>query len=217
MTPPNPTPSPESGAVLAARAPQQERGQRRVDQIIDAAESVFAEVGVDGASMQAIADRADSSVGSLYHFFPNKEAVIEAVGHRFAERVSAVNESAMPLEMAHIPTEELFERVLSAQMAFIQQQPSFSAIQDAIQRNCPHIKDALNSALVGHVVKFLGLRYPRATPHQRQVSAMVSVSTVHALMHLAAHVPASMREAVIAEAKQMLVHHYSEWDARHRK
>ena len=51
MTPPTPTPSPESGAVLAARAPQQERGQRRVDQIIDAAESVFAEVGVDGASM----------------------------------------------------------------------------------------------------------------------------------------------------------------------
>lgn len=48
-----------------------------MEQILDAAEAVFAETGVDGASMQAIADRAESSVGSLYHFFPNKEAVIE--------------------------------------------------------------------------------------------------------------------------------------------
>jgi hypothetical protein len=62
------------------RAPQQERGQRRVEQILDAAESVFTESGVDATSMQAIADRAESSVGSLYHFFPNKDAIVLAVG-----------------------------------------------------------------------------------------------------------------------------------------
>ena len=208
---------PESPEARSARAPQQERGQRRVEQILDAAEAVFSEVGVDAASMQSIADRAESSVGSLYHFFPSKEAVIEALGRRFADRVSQVNEEAMPLEMAHIPTEELFERVLSAQMRFIQATPAFAAMQDAIHRNCPAVKDALNGALVGHVQKFLALRYPRATAQQRQVSAMVSVSTVHALMHLAAHVPAELRDPVIAEAKAMLVQHYGDWDARHLK
>lgn len=207
------TPSPDSAELRAARAPQQERGQRRVEQILDAAESVFAELGVDGASMQAIADRAGSSVGSLYHFFPNKDALVEALGLRYAERVSRTNEEAMPLEMAHMPAEELFERVLTAQMRFIEQTPAFAAMQDAIHRNCPAVKDALNNALVGHVGKFLALRYPKLGPPQRMVSAMVSVSTVHALMHLAANVPAEMREPVIAEAKAMLVAHYSDYDA----
>lgn len=208
-----PTPLPESAADLrAARAPQQERGQRRVEQILDAAESVFAELGVDGASMQAIADRAESSVGSLYHFFPNKEAVIEALGLRYAERVSRVNEEAMPLEMAHMPAEELFERVLSSQMRFIVQTPAFGVMQDAIHRNCPAVKDALNNALVGHVGKFLSLRFPRIPESRRVISAMVSVSTVHALMHLASQVPVELREPVIAEAKAMLVRHYSAYE-----
>lgn len=205
-------PVPDVADARAARTPQQERGQRRVEQILDAAESVFADVGVDGASMQAIADRAGSSVGSLYHFFPNKEAVIEALGVRYAERVSRVNEEAMPLELAHIPPEELFERVLSSQMAFIERTPAFPAMQDAIHRNCPAVKEALNNALVGHVNKFMALRYPRMPAEARTVSAMVSVQTVHALMQLACMVPIGHREAVVAEAKRMLVAHYSAYD-----
>ncbi len=210
----HPIPVPESAEARAARAPQQERGQRRVEQILDAAESVFAELGVDGASMQAIAERAESSVGSLYHFFPNKDAVVEALGARYAERVSRTNEEAMPLELAHISPDELFERVLTAQMRFIESTPAFPAVQEAVTRNCPAVKDAMNNALVGHVGKFLALRYPKMPAAERAVSAMVAVSTVHGLMHLAVHVPAQVRQSVIAEAKRMLVAHYAAYDAR---
>ncbi len=213
MSPPLPGPVPDSIEPRSPRMPQQERGQRRVEQILDAAEAVFAEVGVDAASMQAIADRAGSSVGSLYHFFPSKEAVIEALGRRYAERVSEVNQEAMPLELAHIAVDELFERVLSAQMRFVKDTPAFGAIQDAIHRHCPAVKDAMNSALVGHVEKFLALRYPRVSAGQRTVSALVSVSAVHALVHLAAQVPEALRTEIIAEAKAMLVRHYSVYDA----
>lgn len=209
----HPTPVPESAEARAARAPQQERGQRRVEQILDAAEAVFAELGVDGASMQSIADRAESSVGSLYHFFPNKDAVVEALGARYAERVSRANEEAMPLELAHITAEELFERVLTAQMRFIEATPAFPAVQDAVTRNCPAVKDAMNQALVGHVGKFLALRYPKMPTSERAVSAMVAVSTVHGLMHLAVQVPSEVRHSVIAEAKRMLVAHYTAYDA----
>lgn len=206
-----PTPSPESVEARAARAPQQERGQRRVEQILDAAEAVFSEIGVDATSMQAIADRAGASVGSLYHFFPNKDALVEALGMRYADRVSRTNEEAMPLELAHLPAEELFDRVLSAQMRFIASTPAFEAVQDAIHRNCPAVKDAMNNALVGHVTKFLAVRYPTVTPARRQVSAIVSVSAVHALVHLAAQVPPELRDGVLAEAKAMLVAHYTRY------
>jgi len=194
------------------RAPQQERGQRRVDQILDAAESVFAELGVGSATMQVIADRAESSMGSLYHFFPNKESIVEALGARYAEAIRETNEQAMPLDLVSLPAEELFERIFAAQVAFIERTPAFNAVHDAVHRNCPAIYDALNQALVGHVGKFLALRYPKMPEAQRVASAMVSVSAVHAIVDLAAKLPASIRESVIREAKAMMVTHYGAHD-----
>ena len=209
-TPPT-TAAPEAESRVP-RAPQQERGQRRVEQILDAAELVFAEFGVDGSSMQLIADRAESSVGSLYHFFPNKDAIVDALGARYAEAVRLTNEEAMPLEMAHLPAEELFERILMSQVRFIERTPAFDAVHQAVQRNCPAINDALNQALVGHVGKFLALRYPTASDLQRAASAMVSVTMVHGVVELASRLPSPHREAVLREAKVMLVAHFGAYD-----
>lgn len=203
-------PNPEA---RAPRAPQQERGQRRVEEILDAAEGVFAEVGVGAATMQMIAERAGSSVGSLYHFFPNKQAVVEALGTRYATSARETNEQAMPLELAHLPAEQLFDRILRAQVELITRTPAFGAVHDAVQRNCPAIYDALNQALIGHVGKFLAVRYPRMPETQRAASAMVSVATVHAAVELAARLPEPYREAAIEETRRMLVAHYSAYDA----
>jgi AcrR family transcriptional regulator len=210
------TPGPVNPDVesRAPRAPQQERGQRRVEQILDAAELVFAEFGVDGTSMQLIADRAESSVGSLYHFFPNKDAIVDALGARYAEAVRVTNEAAMPLELAHLPAEELFERILMSQVRFIERTPAFDAVCQAAQRNCPAINDALNQALVGHVGKFLALRYPNAPELQRAASAMVSVTMVHGVVDLASRLPSPHREAVLSESKAMLVAHFGAYDAK---
>lgn len=199
----------------SVRAPQQERGQRRVEQILDAAEQVFATEGVGAATMQMIAERAGSSVGSLYHFFPNKDAIVEALGARYADAVRDTNASAMPLELAHLPVEELFDRVLSAQKRLLESSPAFNAVHDAVQRNCPAINDALNQALVGHVGQFLALRYPRMPEQERAASAMVSVATVHAVVDLIGRLPATHRAAALREAHRMLVAHYAGYDARY--
>ena len=195
-----------------SRAPRQERGQRRVEQILDAAEAAFAEFGVGDSTMQVIADRAESSIGSLYHFFPNKEAIVEALGARYAETIRQTNERAMPFELVHLPAEQLFERIFDAQVEFIERTPAFNAVHSSVQRNCPAINDALNQALVGHVGQFLALRYPKMPEQQRLSSAMVSVAAVHAVVDLASKLPAPFRESVIREAHEMMVAHYREYD-----
>lgn len=209
------TAGPDADLIRSTRTPQQERGQRRVEQILDAAERVFADVGVGGATMQLIAERADASMGSLYHFFPNKDAIVEELGARYANAVKVSNEQAMPLEMVHLPTTELFDRVLDAQMQLIEQMPAFDAVHGAVHRNCPAIYDALNQALVGHVGKFLALRYPAMPEAERAASAMVSVAAVHSVVELASRLPADYRKAVIREAHAMFVSHYSKHDAQY--
>jgi AcrR family transcriptional regulator len=73
----------------AARAPKRERGKQRVAALLDAGAALFAERGYEAATMTAIAERAGAAIGSLYQFFPSKEALAEALFDRFAERAAA--------------------------------------------------------------------------------------------------------------------------------
>ena len=72
-----------------AKEPKRERGKQRVAALIDAGAELFAEKGYEAATMTEIAGRAGAAIGSLYQFFPSKEALAEAVFNRFAERAAA--------------------------------------------------------------------------------------------------------------------------------
>ena len=72
-----------------AKEPKRERGKQRVAALIDAGAEVFAEKGYEASTMTEIASRAGAAIGSLYQFFPSKEALAEALFNRFAERAAA--------------------------------------------------------------------------------------------------------------------------------
>jgi AcrR family transcriptional regulator/transposase-like protein len=74
------------------RQPQQKRGKQRVEKILIAAAEVFAEAGFAAATIQQIADRASTAVGSIYQFFPDKLAIFNALfaeHMRLTERIEA--------------------------------------------------------------------------------------------------------------------------------
>jgi AcrR family transcriptional regulator len=62
-----------------ARAPKRARGKQRVAQLLQAATAVFAEKGYETATMTEIAARAGAPIGSLYQFFPVKEALADTL------------------------------------------------------------------------------------------------------------------------------------------
>src|SRR6266542_6598743 len=72
--------SAQAPAERPAPAPRrQARGERRIAQLLDAAGEVFATVGYAAATTNAIAAQAGVSPGTLYQFFPNKQAMAEAL------------------------------------------------------------------------------------------------------------------------------------------
>src|ERR1700751_198673 len=78
----------ESQTELAPRRiPIQERGEKRVAQLLQAAAAIFAEVGYEAATMRDIAGRAGASIGSLYQFFPNKEVVARAIKTQYCQEL----------------------------------------------------------------------------------------------------------------------------------
>ncbi|MFE4698797.1 TetR/AcrR family transcriptional regulator [Streptomyces sp. NPDC001935] len=68
---------------------RQWRGLRRAEQILDAAEELVAAVGVETVGMNAVARHAGVSPGTLYQYFPHKQAVVEGLLQRFAEHLRA--------------------------------------------------------------------------------------------------------------------------------
>jgi AcrR family transcriptional regulator len=80
-----------SSTNLLRRQPKQKRGQQRVAKILTAAAEVFAEVGYSAATTQQIADRASTSVGSIYQFFPDKLAIFHALEAEHMAQVEIVN------------------------------------------------------------------------------------------------------------------------------
>ena len=81
---PAPTPS------ATPRRPQQERGQRRVDAILDAAAELVAAGGIAAATMHRVAQRSRTAIGSMCHFFPDREAVLRALALRHTQALRAL-------------------------------------------------------------------------------------------------------------------------------
>jgi TetR/AcrR family transcriptional regulator, repressor for uid operon len=64
-----------------------ERGEQRRHQVLDAAMECFQRSGFQGASMAQISQAAGMSVGHIYHYFENKEAIIAAMVERDVDRL----------------------------------------------------------------------------------------------------------------------------------
>lgn len=71
------------------RKPVQQRSAQRVERMLEACASLIEELGYDGVTTTLIAERAGVAVGSLYQFFPDKRAVVQALTLRNLERFMA--------------------------------------------------------------------------------------------------------------------------------
>jgi AcrR family transcriptional regulator len=65
--------------IAAAHAPKRQRGKQRVAELLAGGAAVFAEKGYEAATMTEIAARAGAPIGSLYQFFPSKEALADTL------------------------------------------------------------------------------------------------------------------------------------------
>lgn len=75
------------------------RGQATREHIVGAATDLFATAGYDGTSIDAVMRAAGVSKGALYHHFPGKDALFEAVLDRITEQIeTALAEAAVGVD-----------------------------------------------------------------------------------------------------------------------
>ena len=90
------TRTPERG-IQPRRQPVQARSRERVEKILDAAVQLLIEDGYDAVKTNAIARRAEVSIGSVYQFFPNRFAIFNALAERYREKIALSLESHLTI------------------------------------------------------------------------------------------------------------------------
>ncbi len=78
--------------LLEKNKPRQERAKRTYEAILNSAAELLVEVGVERISTNLIAERAGITVPALYRYFPNKYAVLNALGALLMDRQNKVSE-----------------------------------------------------------------------------------------------------------------------------
>jgi AcrR family transcriptional regulator len=88
------------------KSASQERSRSTVDALLEATARILIKEGYDRASTNRIAELAGVSIGSLYQYFPSKEALVATVIDRHQQEISEVTRDALvkvaarPIEVA---------------------------------------------------------------------------------------------------------------------
>jgi AcrR family transcriptional regulator len=76
---------PRKRTLEVRKAPGQARSKETVNVILEASARILESEGLRGFNTNAVAAKAGVSIGSLYQYFPNKDAILLALIHRFED------------------------------------------------------------------------------------------------------------------------------------
>ena len=178
------------------RIPRQERGERRVAQLLQAAAEVIASMGYEAATMSAIAERAGAPIGSLYQFFPSKQAITHALrteyGRHYEDMLIALEADAKNLSL-----DRLVGRLVQMSLQFIEVHPAFLPLLEAPSSTRSPL--SLRRTLRTRLSQCLGGVAPGIDRPKALRCATVTLEMLKGLSHLYGEVPPPERRQVVCE------------------
>jgi AcrR family transcriptional regulator len=174
-----------SGTPLEPRKkPRQARSQAMVDAILEAAARVLSEEGYGGASTNRIAEVAGVSVGSLYQYFPNKDALIIALTMQHIQTMMSCLHQTMQQADSDIPS-----LVRSFVKAMIQGHAMDPKLHQALTQQLLQLgfeQFAAQQKVIRELVAgMLELRGLELKVKDYKMAAFILVATVESTVHVA--------------------------------
>lgn len=206
---PGPVPvNPSPPGAHARRSPLQARSRARVDLLLDAADAVFLEMGYAAATTNHVAARANMSIGSLYRFFPNKEALLVALAERYGAALREIAATVTPPAPGKATLAALVSTGIQTFHDFLVAHPGFSTIVAEHRNPALRAGAAAHDASMGALIDTLTAQIaPHLDDTTRATVVEVTLTVLGSLQLLALSAPESRRAMVVAEA-QMLVTGY---------
>ncbi|MFI5754587.1 TetR family transcriptional regulator [Streptomyces sp. NPDC051569] len=194
----------EAGAGKPRR--RQARGERRIAQLLEAAAHVFCTTGYTAASTNSIAREAGVSPGTLYQFFPNKEAIAVELGDQLLRRWrETYGQAFLPAHLG-LPLDQLLDAVLDPLIQFNRENPAFAVLMHGseIPGQVVQEHDALHSSMLTRVEEILGGYLPDAPKADLTRIATTTFAMFKAGLDLILSREPEERDAYTAELKTVI-------------
>lgn len=167
--------------------PRQKRGQMRVAAILNAASDLFAEVGYDNATIVGIAARSNTSVGSLYQFFANKEAILKALVERYVENASVIFANMDVESFPNMTFEQGIRTILHPLREFLRDNRDFQVIFSSAAGSTYVAETirAMDEAFIARTDAALAQARPHVSAADRRKYSLVCMVIMKGLIGLA--------------------------------
>lgn len=187
------------------RVPVQGRSVARVQRMLDACAELVDEVGYEGLTTTLLAERAEVAIGSVYQFFPDKRAIVQALAMRnmdaYLHGLSARFESET---FTH-----WWDGVDAAIDVYIHMHRSVAGFRtlhfgDVVDVHLLDVERDNNTVIADRLAELLVEQFQLIDRARLRFALEISVEAADALIKLAFRRDTSGDESVISEAKALI-------------
>lgn len=186
--------------------PVQVRGRERFDRLLRAAAEILAEGGYEALTTNRVAERAGVPIGSLYQFFPDKQAVVAALTDRYVEEVRRLCDETLTVDLARRDLRAFIGEMIEGVSALQTRHAGFLCIFSGGATGGPYAELArsLRSTLARHLDAVLAKTYPGVPAERRRLVLKTMAETAGAMISTLGLEKEKNRPIVVDEMKTML-------------
>jgi AcrR family transcriptional regulator len=185
--------------------PTQARSRARVRRVLDAADELLAREGAQAFTTNRIARQAGIPVGSVYRYFPDKQAIVDALALRYWSDFEDLVAAAAELD-EQSPLSDPGAVVLDALAAGFRARPGFLALWYGGLRSeqVREVTRTTRGAIARSVERILRVHWPDATTESRASAARMVVLAGDGLLREAFRLDPDGDAELLAESRLMI-------------
>lgn len=166
------------------KQPVQQRSQQLVESLVEAAGRVVAEDGLASLTTIRVAERAGVSVGSLYQYFPSKEALVVAVIERHNWEILQLVQPVLA-QIATLPMKQGVRRIVAAAIEAHRLDPKLHRVlaEQVPRTGKLENVEAINRQYYSWFKDYLESHRDELRALDLEVAAFVCVTSIEALTH----------------------------------
>jgi AcrR family transcriptional regulator len=186
---------------------RQQRGRERVDAILDAAAALIAEDSLASVTMHRVAERSRATIGSMYHFFPDVTAVIEALAERIEQDIQTLvlAVDASEIDWATLTTTAAVDAFLDPIIEYGDAHPElFALLRARLNPDTAALAriDALMLQLTGQIV---AARRPQLARAERPACSAAILGVIEGISRRVDRTTRPQKRTLLAEMKRAII------------
>ncbi|GAA1266799.1 TetR/AcrR family transcriptional regulator [Saccharothrix xinjiangensis] len=186
------------------RQPVQQRSAKRVERMLEACAQLIEEVGYDGVTTTLIAERAGVAVGSLYQFFPDKRAVVQALTLRNLEKfIQTVDGRFGSTTLEH--WWDAVDSIFDVYVQMHREVPAFSRLHfgDVVDMRLLDDRRDNNTVISDRIAEMISAKF-EIPFDEIQLPISIAVEAADGVLNLAFRRDAAGDQRILDEAKTMV-------------